>query len=193
MQKTDEDLIAAHVQGDQKAFAELVNRYGKLLLGYLVRISGSREQAEDMFQETFLRVHSKATTFREGSKFKPWLFRIATNISIDGIRKSKRRPVTVPLEGHGDNPGAESDILPSRSPLPDDGAMASERKQIVQGAINALPTRQRAALVLSYYHGLTHKEIAEAMQCAPGTVKTHLSRALVALAKLLPDMEGETA
>ena len=92
MVNTDKSLIDAHLQGDTTAFGELVRRHGDSLLGYLTRMTGSREQAEDLFQETFKRVHEKADTFR-GSRIKSWLFAIATNVAIDGMRKSRRLQV----------------------------------------------------------------------------------------------------
>ena len=193
MERTDEELIMSHQQGDPTAFGELIGRYGTPLLGYLVKMMGNRQRAEDMFQETFVRVHTKAASYREGGNFKAWMYTIATRVSIDGIRKMKRRPATVPLNGHGDNPGTDSDIAPSRAPRPDQDAIASERRNQVQQAISHLPVRQRAALVLSYYHDLTHKEIADIMKCSLSTVKTHLSRALKTLARTLPDPGIEIA
>ncbi len=92
MESTDKSLIKAHCQGDPTAFSELVRRYGDSILGYLMRMSGNHHQAEDLFQETFKRVHEKAHTFR-GDKFKSWLFTIATNVAIDGMRRRRRMPV----------------------------------------------------------------------------------------------------
>ncbi|MHC4602380.1 MAG: RNA polymerase sigma factor, partial [Planctomycetota bacterium] len=78
MDNTDKSLIDAHRKGDKTVFGELVRRYGDSVLGYLTKMSGSRERAEDLFQETFKRVHEKAHTLR-GNHFKSWLFTIATN------------------------------------------------------------------------------------------------------------------
>src|SRR5512137_2879333 len=89
MDGLDESLVAAHLRGDPAAFRELVRRYGDGVLGYLFHMTGSRDQAEDLFQETFQRVHEKARTYRGGS-FKSWLFTIATRVTIDTIRRRKR-------------------------------------------------------------------------------------------------------
>src|SRR5512142_2074080 len=89
MEGLDENLVAAHLRGDPAAFRELVRRYGDGVLGYLFRMTGSRDQAEDLFQETFKRVHEKARTYRGGS-FKSWLFTIATRVTIDTARRRKR-------------------------------------------------------------------------------------------------------
>jgi DNA-directed RNA polymerase specialized sigma24 family protein len=89
MEKTDKSLIDAHLKGDSTAFGELVRRHGDSLLGYLTRISGNREQAKDLFQETFKRVHEKAHTLR-GNQFKGWLYTIATRLAMDCFRKGNR-------------------------------------------------------------------------------------------------------
>src|SRR4030043_2138798 len=89
MENTDKSLIEAHCQGDPTAFGEIVHRYGDGILGYLIRMTGNREQAEDIFQETFKRVHEKSHTLR-GNEFKSWLFKIATNAALDGLRKKIR-------------------------------------------------------------------------------------------------------
>ena len=107
MVKTDKSLIDAHLKGDATAFSELVRRYGDSVLGYLTRMSGNREQAEDLFQETFKRVHEKAHTFR-GPQFKGWLFRIATNVALDGIRRGKRtKAISLNQQLDCDNPNSE--------------------------------------------------------------------------------------
>ncbi len=95
--KSDEALMAAHLNGDTTAFEELVRRHGGSLLGYLTRMSGNRDRAEDFFQETFKRVHQKGHTFNVEGRFKPWLFAIATNVTMSGLRKTSRRPRVVSL------------------------------------------------------------------------------------------------
>jgi len=182
MERTDELLMEAHREGDQSAFPALVHRYQSLLFGYLMRMVHNREMAEDCFQETFLRVHEKAHSYRPGAQFKAWLFTIATRITIDRIRKNNRRPALQLLETDAPDPAAAS--------APDEATAQSELRQTVQSAVESLPPKQRAALVLSYYQGHTYAETAEIMGCSLGTVKTHTSRALKKLATLLPHPDG---
>jgi len=113
MESTDKSLIEAHIKGDPKAFGELVRRYGDGLLGYLTRMSRNRHEAEDLFQETFKRVHEKAHTFR-GSQFKSWLFRIATNAAIDGMRRGKGKRM-VSLNQKLDCTDGDSEELSART------------------------------------------------------------------------------
>lgn len=189
MEKSDEALIIAHTQGNQEAFGELVGRYTVSLMSYLWRVTGNRQQAEDVFQETFLRVHQAAGRFRQGSTFKPWLFTIATRVAIDGMRRETRRPMNVAMSHEVDN----RPELSEPSPDPSLAASISEQKQTVQQAIGSLAPRQRVALILSYYDGLSYPDIAGIMKCSVGTVKTHMARALRTLARLLPEPRDEKA
>jgi len=159
-------------------------------------MSGNYQQAEDLFQETFRRVHAKADTFNPQNSFKNWLYTIATNIAIDGFRRTRRQPVTVSLsasyvDNSPDRSPALRDNLTGSDPSPLDTALSVERRQHVQSAIARLPDRQRAALVLIYYQGLSYSEAAAALGCSLGTVKTQMFRALRKLAQLLPDIQGD--
>jgi len=194
MENTDKSLIDAHRQGDKTAFAELVRRYGDSVLGYLTKMSGSREQAEDLFQETFKRVHEKAHTLR-GNRFKPWLFTIATNVAIDGMRRRRRlRVVSLNqkldcADGRCEELGAVA-VADNRCE-PSQEMIRAEQKEQVQRAIESLPANQRATLVLAYYQQLKYQEVAEALGCSIGTVKAQMYRALKTLAQRLPDVSRE--
>jgi len=191
MENTDKSLIDAHRQGDPAAFGELVRRYGDSVLGYLIRMSGNREKAEDLFQETFKRVHEKAHTFR-GPQFKGWLFRIATRVALDGIRRGKRmKTVSLNQQLDCDNPNSEqlgAVALADNSCNPSEQALKAEKAEQVRRAIQLLPKRQRATLVLAYYQHLSYPDVAEVMGCSVGTVKTQMFRALKTLADKLPEI-----
>ncbi len=187
---TDENLIAAHLRGDPAAFRQLVERYADSVLRYLVHMIGNRDQAEDLFQETFKKVHEKAHTFR-GPAFKSWLFTIATRATIDHARRRKRSAM-LSLDRDADCRETESTSLAEAiasqdAPDPADELVREEQKQQVRLAIEGLPVKQRATLVLAYYQQLSYREVAEVMGCSLGTVKTQMSRALATLARRLPD------
>ncbi|OHB63269.1 MAG: hypothetical protein A2Y77_17135 [Planctomycetes bacterium RBG_13_62_9] len=187
-------MMAAHVRGDAAAFGELVHRYGDGVLRYLVHMTGNRSQAEDLFQETFKRVHEKAGAFR-GGRFKSWLFTIAMRTAIDSRRRRKRITM-ISLDHDTDCDGVDSSpasTLSNESAKdPADELVLQEQKQQVWQAIETLPLKQRTALVLAYYQQLSYQEVAEVMGCTIGSVKTHMSRALAALARKLPDSIGVT-
>ena len=191
----DESLIAAHLQGDPTAFRELVRQYGDSVLGYLFRMTGNRDQAEDLFQETFKRVHEKAHTYRGGS-LKSWLFTIATRVTIDLVRR-RRRLTLVSLNQDGDcdgeNSGRQASALAAGDAVdPADEMVKEEQKEQVRRAVESLPVGQRATLVLAYYQQLSYREVAAVLGCSVGSVKTQMSRALATLAKRLPDSIGVT-
>jgi RNA polymerase sigma-70 factor (ECF subfamily) len=193
MESTDKSLIEAHCKGDPKAFGELVRRYGDGLLGYLTRMSRNRHEAEDLFQETFKRVHEKAHTFR-GSKFKSWLFTIATHLAIDGMRRRKGvRMVSLNQKldcTDGDGEELSAVALADNSQEPSQEAVKSEQVRQVREAVMSLPSRQRATLVLAYYQQLSYPEVAKVLGCSVGTVKTQMFRALKTLGQKLPDIQG---
>jgi RNA polymerase sigma-70 factor (ECF subfamily) len=190
MDNTDESLIAAHCQGDKTAFGEIVRRYADNMLGYLTRMSGDREEAQDLFQETFRRVHEKAHTFAGGA-FKNWLFAIAANVAIDGLRRRKRLRL-VSLNRKVDCADSDEEfgtvVAPDNRCNPYDQAIKAEQAEKVRQAIELLPARQRATLILAYYQQLSYGQIAEALGCSIGTVRTQMFRALRKLADRLPDI-----
>jgi len=193
MENTDKSLIDAHLRGDSTASGELVRRYGDSLLGYLTRICGNREQAEDLFQETFRRVHEKACTFR-GPQFKSWLYTIATRVAMDGFRRAKRvRVISLnqKLDCDGENCQELGAVAVADSCHdPSDEVIKAEQKEQLRQALESLPAKQRLTLVLAYYQGLSYREVAEVLGCSIGTVKTQMYRALRTLAQRLPDISG---
>ena len=195
MKQSDEALMAAHLNGDSTAFEELVRRHSGSLLGYLTHMSGNRDRAEDFFQDTFKRVHLKCHTFRTDGRFKPWLFAIATNVAISGLRKTSRRPKVVSLNVNSQCNGngcTETQTIPitDMSNEPSQEVIKSEQKELVAKAVENLPARQKAALIMSYYKGLTYKEVANALGCSVGTIKTQIFRALQKLSVELETIRG---
>jgi RNA polymerase sigma-70 factor (ECF subfamily) len=158
-------------------------------------MSGSREQADDLFQETFKRVHEKAHTF-SGSRFKPWLFTIATRVAVDGLRKRRRLRVLSMSEksdcGENSGGGLDAVVVADNSFNPSEEAEKAERAEQVRQTIELLPAKQRATLVLAYYQQLSYREVAEVLGCSIGTVKVQMYRALRTLARKLPDVSEKT-
>ena len=193
MENTDKSLINAHCRGEAAAFAELLHRHGDCVLGYLTRMTGNPELAEEMFQETFRRVHRKAHTFA-GRRFKSWLFTIATRVAIDGYRRNTAGPMASLgqraecTDGHCQEPGTTAVAADCLDPS-EKTVLAEQRRQ-VRLAVDTLPAEQRATLVLAYYQQLSYPEVAEVLGCSTGAVKKQMSRALRTLARRLPDISG---
>jgi RNA polymerase sigma-70 factor (ECF subfamily) len=149
--------------------------------------------ADDLFQETFRRVHEKAHTLR-GNQFKPWLFKIATRVAIDGVRR-RNRPKVVSLNQKSDcNEGScqtmEAVALADNWREPAQEAIKAEQKEQVRQAIDSLPDKQRTTLALAYYQQLSYPEVAQVLGCTVGTVKMQMYRALKTLAQRLPEIGG---
>ena len=191
MEESDEALMARYA-GDEEAVLEtLIRRHGSALLGYLMRMTGQREQAEDLFQETFLRVHRKAHTFKGSGGFKSWLYAIATRAALDLFRRQGRRPRLLSPEGETEAQTPAIERIPDSRSLPSEQAEQSDRAEQVRGAVMTLPPRQRTALNLAFFEDLTYPQVAAIMGCSVGTIKTQMSRALRALARLLPRPDAE--
>jgi RNA polymerase sigma-70 factor (ECF subfamily) len=192
-QQTDRNLMDAYLGGENGAFEVLVRRHGAAVLGYLTKMTQNQDQAEDLFQETFQKVHEHAASFR-GEDLQPWLFKIATNSAIGSWRKERKHKLISLNTPAGCSDGVHcstlESTLPSTTPQPDENLDLEEKKRTVRAALKKLPEKQRAALILSYYHKLTYKQIAESLDCSINTVKTHIFRALKHMAALLPNPAG---
>ena len=184
---TDETLMMAYQHGEKNALDALVRRYADQLLGYLIRLCGNRQQAEDLFQETFLRVHRKAARYDSQQRFKPWLYSIATHASIDVARRRRAQPQTVSLDESTDDAHPMTDRLSDGRPDPAAAAVSADQREHVRAAVSSLPPGQRATLVMTYFEGMTYVEAAKALGCSLGTVKKQMSRALQSLARVLPE------
>lgn len=170
------------------AFEELMLRYQGRLVTILEHLVSSRDQAEDLAQEVFLRVYRARKTYVPGAKFSTWLFTIANNVALNALRtKSRRREVNLevressltganPLEGMAQ---ASSGQIPSRQ------LDKAEMRDVVRMALDALNDRQRAAVLLNKFEGMSYADIAETMDLSPQAIKSLLSRARVNLREVL--------
>ncbi len=189
MEKTDKSLLDAHIRGENGAFEQIVRRYGDAVLGYLTKMTSNRDLAEDLFQETFAKVHEKARSFAGGS-FKSWLFTIASRLVIDSYRRRSRLETVSLNQGvcsDGEHCSEMSVTLEAQCDEPAGDVIRAEQALQVRRAIEELPEKQRSTLVLAYYQQLSYAQVAEVMQCSVGTVKRQMYRALHSLHSKLPD------
>ncbi|HEY4136144.1 MAG TPA: RNA polymerase sigma factor [Alphaproteobacteria bacterium] len=179
---SDEELVALIGGGDRRAYHVLVERHGRRVLGLARRMTRNLAEAEDISQDAFLRVWQKAAEWQpRGARFTTWLYRVVVNLCID----RRRKPSFAPIEAAGDpadsRPDAEQTLV------------AVERDRHVKAALDALPERQRAALVLSYYEGLSNVEAAGALELSVSALESLLVRARRALRQELQGRGVETA
>lgn len=166
---TDHDLMARAAQGDERAFRVLAERHAGRALGLARRILGNEAMAEDIVQDAFLRVWINAPRWRPQAQFRTWLYRIVVNLCLN----AKRRV--------GDLPLAAADHVADAAPLADAQLEARERDRRVAAAVEALPERQRAAIMLTYQEGLGNAEVADVLDTSISGVETLLVRARRAL------------
>lgn len=185
--RSDEQLLEAYRQGDTDAFRTLIQRHQEDLIRFLIRLTGDRQAAEDVFQEAFLQVHISADTFDPTRRFKPWLFTIAANKARDLLRKRVRRQevdLSAPISRSGDEGGQSFvDLMEINIPPPEEGLEAEERDALVQQAIDRMPHALKEILLLAYFQRLSYAQIAEELEIPLGTVKSRLHSAVAAFAR----------
>ena len=173
MEEPDPDLIRAAAKGDHVAFAQLVRAHQAQVWRFLSHLLGDQTLAEDVTQETFLKVYKKLDSYQFRSKFSTWVLAIARNAGVDAIRKNRRNQVNVDME-QLDDPGANSS--PSRLEL--------------ETAIGSLAPKLREAFLLVEVMGLSYQEVARALGVPIGTVKSRLYHARRHLVEWLRDEDG---
>ena len=183
--RTDEELLAAYQQGDPGAFEALLRRHRAPLFTFLLRMLGDRERAEDLAQETFLRIVKGAQAWEHRARFQTWLFTIARNLCVDQSRRDRfRRTDSLDAEG----PGGEQamvDSVPGREIDPGRGAESARLRPLLQRALLSLPAEQREVFVLREQAGVPFREIAEILGVNENTVKSRMRYALEGLRKAL--------
>ena len=185
MNRTDEELLADFVAGDEQAFSTLVQRHLTTVYSFVVRFVGDAHDAEDIVQETFLKAWKSAKQYREeASKFKTWVLRIARNAAIDHLRKRKYIPFSQFDTDDGHNMLVET--VPDTEALPDEVLAKAHDAQVVQAALAGLSPDAREIMLLHYTNGLTFLEIGEMLGEPQNTVKSRHHRAMLALRKALP-------
>lgn len=183
---SDAELMARVREGDRYAFAELVDRHKDAVVSYLTRLTADRERAEDLGQETFLRLFrsaadSSAGNYREQGYMRAFIYRIATNLLRSEERRRRRWSLLKPFL-----PGR-----PHEEPAGPVGLLSRELTRQVQAALAALPLRFRVPLVLHEIEGWTYTDIAAELGCQEGTVKSRIHRGRRQLkAKLTPYWQG---
>lgn len=176
---TDEYWVG-RASRDPEAFGELVSRYQDRIFGVAVRLVGDREVAADIAQDTFLRAYRSLKSFRPDARFAPWIYKIAVNLCLDERRVRAVRPV------------AElDDDLVDREPTPERQTETLELRRELLSAIDALPPKYRAAVVLRHIQDLPYEDIAEALGVPLGTVKTWLFRGRELLQTRLAPIRSE--
>ena len=184
MTKEEGAIIQRVLAGEAEAFETLVLANQRKVYHLCLRMTGNQEDAEDLAQEAFLKAFQNLESFKGESGFGPWLYRLASNVCIDHLRREKRREKSTLT--YLDDAGVAVEIeLPAERFSP---AVALDKRQVqerVQQGLDALTSEHRSILVLRELSGLSYDEIGSALGLSAGTVKSRISRARLALTKIL--------
>jgi RNA polymerase sigma-70 factor (ECF subfamily) len=175
----DASLIAATLAGDSAAFGRLVREYQDRLYNSLLRVLGSAEDAADIVQDAFVQAYVKLDSFRGGSAFYTWLYRIAFNLAMSRRRREHREASLDQMKSlHGAEPM-------DGEPNADEGVLQQERAELVHAALAELSIEHRQIIVLREIDGCRYDEIAEILELPVGTVRSRLFRARCEMRDLL--------
>ncbi|WP_378785838.1 RNA polymerase sigma factor SigM [Nonomuraea fastidiosa] len=179
---TDAELLAAHINGDPRAFSEIVKRHRDRMWAVALRTLGDPDEAADAVQDAFVSAYRKAATFRGEAAVTTWLHRIVVNACLDRMRRKSVRPV------------ADDELIEAaerETPLPDQ-TVEREVSMEVSAALKLLPADQRAALVLVDMMGYSVEDAAQVLQVPSGTVKSRCARGRAKLAPILSHLRNRT-
>ena len=183
---TDEKLISRFQAGDERAYVELVNRYKDKLLNFVFQFLGDIEQAEDVVQDTMLRLYEKKHYYKEIAKFSTWIYTIARNLANTELRKRKRRKTTYlsqmsKEERQYEIPAVQDDVDQSLH-----NEFINER---IQSAINNLPEHFKLVIILRDIQELSYDDISNILEVPLGTIKSRINRARIQLQAELQDLK----
>ena len=183
----DAALVERALDNDLAAFEQLVARYQTKIVAYATRMLNDQEEGEDVAQEVFVKAYRSLESFRGASSFSTWLYRIATNLCIDRVRKRKRSPqqaysLDEPLDKEEEHGGRD---LPDLSAEPSRNVEREELRLQVRAKLAEMPEKLRAVLLMCDIQGMAYEDIARSLECPVGTVKSRLFHARADLARRL--------
>nr|MDQ2886993.1 sigma-70 family RNA polymerase sigma factor [Chloroflexota bacterium] len=184
---SDALLAQQALAGDQEAFEIMVRRYSTPLFNFICRFLGDYDQACDVLQQVFMRFYTTLPRLGTGEPFKPWLFQVARNCCVDELRRRRRYAIQFSQLETENSEGELSFLneIPDSSPLPEDLAERHDLQQVLNRAIQSLPPKFRAVVLLRYTSQLSFSEIGRTLNMPEATAKTYFHRAKVLLRKIL--------
>jgi RNA polymerase sigma-70 factor (ECF subfamily) len=188
---SDLELMTRVSRGDTDSFALLLQRHRSSVLNYFVRMVRDRGLAEDLTQEVFLRVYQARERYQPDARFTTWLYRIATNIALNAIRDRKSEKLADAPERQDGDEGGVLERTPDERPTAEQQMMESDRQRLIREAIDGLPERQKAAVILHKYQEVDYRQIAGVLKVSESAVKSLLFRAYESLrVRLEPLVQG---
>ena len=173
---TDRNLISNYLKGDEKSLEILISRYLKLIYNFVYKNVGSEANAEDITQEVFVKVWKNLKKFDQNKSFKPWIFQIAKNTSIDFLRKRKTIPFSNFENDKGQNP-----LVENIASAPSNLMESLSDKKILASVMQNLPDKEKRLLELRHYEGMSFREISERLKESANTIKSRYRRSIINL------------
>lgn len=184
--REDDVLVKRAIGGDEKAYKELVDKYQRALYFHILKMIKDKEQVNDLVQEAFVKAFDNLNTYSTNYAFSTWLYRIATNHTIDYLRKKKLKTLSID-EPVKTRDGEMQMQLEDESAGTDRNLIRKQRQNIVQDAIEDLPKKYRKVIEMRHMEEKSYQEIADVLDLPLGTVKAHIFRARELLYKALKD------
>ena len=185
---TDAEIMLRVKAGDDSAFDYLVQKYRRPLVSFMYRMARNTAAAEDLAQEVFLRVYRSRQNYEASAKFTTWLYRIATNLAVNHARDTRyeRPEVTVSLDEPDEESGTTPDVADSRVTV-EEALVRRERMLAIRSKVEALPERQKMAVIMHKYQQMDYKQIAEVLKLSESATKSLLFRAYETLREQLKE------
>ncbi len=182
----DDRFVTSALSGDESAYRKLVNKYEKPLYFHIRKMIKEKELVEDLVQEVFMKAFHNLATYNNEYAFSTWLYRIATNHTIDYLRKKKLQTLSI-NEPYQSKDGEMELQLPDNSFATDSPMIKKERRKFVTEAIQNLPEQYRQVIEMRHMEEKSYQEIAEILELPLGTIKAHIFRAREMLYKAMID------
>jgi RNA polymerase sigma-70 factor (ECF subfamily) len=186
---SDAEVMLRVKTGDESAFAFLVQKYRRQMVGFMYRMCHNPAAAEELAQEVFLRVYRSRSSYEASAKFNTWLYRIATNLAVNHARDTRheRPEKTVRLDEPDQETGATLDLADG-SLTAEEQMLRRERMAVIREKVQGLPERQRMAVIMHKYEQMDYREIAEVMKLSESATKSLLFRAYETLREQLKEL-----
>ncbi len=173
----DVQLMLSFQQGDKAAFEALLRKYFPRLLNFIYRFVGTREIAEDITQEVFIKVYKSGSYYQPQSKFQTWVYTIAKNMSLNELRRNRKGMVSLDAPFDTGKNEMQRQMADTETLGPDQAMVQKEKVTAIRKAINSLPENQRLAVLLRRYDKFSYEQIAQTMGTSEKAVKSLLNRA----------------
>ncbi|MFQ5701799.1 MAG: RNA polymerase sigma factor [Acidobacteriota bacterium] len=176
--RTPQELMQLIQRGDEDAFRELMRRFKQPITMFVLRMLNDPSKAVEVAQEAFVNIFTHAQSYRPTASFSGWIYRIAHNLAINEIRRTRRQP-TVSIDAVGNQGGSETPVFEPADTRPsaEEAVLGNERRAMVRRCIAALPWKYRSAIVMKDMEGLTFLKIAAILDCPESTAKSRVMRA----------------